>query len=74
MAWSQRVWLFSRFGLEKRYRLWPFCSQIGCGFRTLVLNWVGFLQEATYLVIINKTINKRKLFTMLLISLAELGN
>ena len=39
------VWCLSRFG-QKRYWFWPFWSQTGYGFCTLVLNW-KFFQEAT---------------------------
>ena len=42
------------------YEFWPFWSQIGYGFFTLVLNLVCFLEEftGTFFFIINKAINK----------------
>ena len=41
-----------------RASIWPFWSLIGYGFCTPVLNWVCFLEQATFFIIIDKIINK----------------
>ena len=55
-----RVWFFSRSGYKSvGYRFWPFCSEIGYGFCTLVLKRQSPSTKST-------TINKSPMFRVTL--------
>ena len=45
---SPKGYGFSAVLFINRVSIWSYWSQIGYGFSTLVLNWVRFIEEATF--------------------------